>query len=48
MIGVSSAVEKPKDNLAQVNIGNVAEELKTFGKEGKYLATHYVHTRSNF
>lgn len=38
MVGVSGAGEEPKaskDKSAQVDVGNVAEELKTFGKEGK-------------
>lgn len=35
MIGVSKALEEPKPPGAKVGGGNVAEELKTFGKECK-------------
>lgn len=50
MFGVSGAVEElnsSKGSLAQYDVGNVSDELKTFGKEGKYFTTHYVRTLSN-
>lgn len=39
MVGMNNAVEQPKGykgKSAVFDVGNVAEELKTFGKECKY------------
>lgn len=42
MFGVSGVVEElksSKGSLTQYDVGNVADELKTFGKEGKFFTT---------